>query len=351
MSDPIVRSKNPEVLEYCFGELEGLVTPTERFYVRNHFPVPQIDGKSWQLKVDGAVGKPLELTFDQIKSLPAKTLTSTLECAGNNRIFLSPPARGVQWELGGTSTAVWKGVSLADVLGLAELQPEAKEVILEGADSGEVKEEPKPNGPIHYARSLPIAKALDQDVLLVYEMNGEQLTPEHGFPLRAIVPGWYAMASVKWLRRIIASVQSFEGYFQTTDYAYWQWRDGHPVRVPITTMLVKAEIAYPRPNQTVERNQAMTLTGAAWAGERLIAKVEVSDDSGASWAQARLVGEPVRYAWQLWEHEWQSPPHPGKVTLMARATDDAGQTQPSAHDPDRDNYMINFCLPIAVEVK
>jgi DMSO/TMAO reductase YedYZ molybdopterin-dependent catalytic subunit len=351
MSDPIVLSDDPEVLEYPFNRLDGLITPNGRFYVRNHFAVPEIDSDSWRLKVEGAVDKPLELTLDDIKSMPTRTLTSTLECAGNNRIFLTPPVKGVKWELGGASTAAWTGISLADLLNLAGVQATAAEVILEGADCGEVKEEPKPPGPIHFARSLPIAKAMEKDVLLIYQMNGEQLSAKHGFPLRAIVAGWYAMASVKWLSRIIVSETSFGGYFQTTDYAFWQRQDGHPVRVPISRMLVKAEIAYPLPNQTVERNCRLTINGAAWAGERLVAKVEISQDGGASWSPAKLVGEPVRYAWQLWEYAWLTPSAPGKITLLARATDETGETQPLEHDPDRENYMFNFCLPVRLEVR
>jgi len=346
----IVLSLNPKVFEYPFNTLDKIITPNEQFYVRSHFPDPEIDIHSWRLSVEGCVSSPLQLSYDELLQMPARTVVSTLECAGNNRLFLIPPVEGVQWGLGGASTAEWTGVPLVAVLERAGIQPNAVDIILEGADSGEVELEPKPVGPIQYARSLPRAKALDPDVLLCYRMNGEELSVPHGYPLRAIVPGWYAMASVKWLKRITVSERRFGGYFQTTDYAFWQSHNALPTRVPISKMLVKAEISRPQLHETVPTNTEYHISGAAWVGESTIAKVEISTDNGETWAEAQLTGTPVRNAWQFFECLWRTPASPGVHTLLARATDENGNSQPMQHDPDHGPYMINHCLPITVEV-
>jgi len=346
----IIRSKDPQVEEFEFEALDGVITPNDKFYIRNHFPEPNISRDSWVLRVEGAIANPLELNYEALLKMPHATVKATLECAGNNRIFLNPPAKGVQWALGGASTAEWTGVCLADVLNQAGLKPEAVDVMFEGADCGPVELEPKPIGDIYYARSLPVSKALDPDVLLVFQMNGEELSVSHGFPLRVIVPGWYAMASVKWLNRIIVSDRPFNGYFQTTDYAFWEHRDGQPVRVPISNALVKAEIARPQMNEVIPQNTTYRIFGAGWVGEANLARVEVSTDDGHSWSEARLLGEAIRNAWRLWEFDWQTPSSPQTCKIMARATDDKGNTQAIKHDPDRGDYMINHCLPMVVKI-
>jgi len=196
-------------------------------------------------------------------------------------------------------------------------------------------------------------------VLLAYKMNGEDLAPEHGFPLRAIVTGWYAMASVKWLQRIIVTDRPFTGYYQTIHYAYWKrteyahWQRGEQVAelTPLTEMQVKAEIARPAEGETVPANTSVRVHGAAWACDAEIAKVELSTDGGATWKDTKLLGESNINAWRLWEFNWQTPSEPGKQTLVARATDSLDRTQPSHRDPDRGRYMINHLLPIEVEVK
>ena len=205
----ITRSAEPANLEMPFSSLEDFVTPNERFYVRCHFPIPEIDPAAWSLKVEGAVDRALELKLADLRALPQHTIMATMECAGNGRSFLQPKAKGVEWDLGAVGNANWTGVLLRDVLEQAGVRDDALEVILEGADRGEIKEPPRPAGEISYARSLPLAKALG-DVLLALELNGEPLTPSHGFPLRAVVPGWFGMASVKWLERILVSATPFQ---------------------------------------------------------------------------------------------------------------------------------------------
>ena len=194
----IVRSETPLNLEMPFSSLDSFITPTNSFYVRTHFPIPAIDRNAWWLHVEGEVEKPFGINYEQLMALQSVTAPATLECAGNNRNFLEPKVKGVQWHLGAVGTAEWTGVLLSALLDRAIPKPNACEVALEGADRGILEDPKSPPGEFKFARSIPLEKAC-RDVLLAYKMNGQDLPPEHGFPLRAIVPGWYAMASVKWL--------------------------------------------------------------------------------------------------------------------------------------------------------
>ena len=354
----IVRSESPLNLEMPFSMVDSFLTPTKSFYVRSHFPIPAIDRNAWWLHVEGEVEKPFAINYEELITLESVTIPATLECAGNSRNFLQPKVKGVQWHLGAVSTAEWTGVPLATLLDRAIPKPSAREVILEGADCGMLEDPKSPPGELKFARSIPLEKAR-RDVLLAYKMNSEDLPPEHGFPVRAIVPGWYAMASVKWLQRIIVSDGPFSGYYQTIDYAYWKrtdyghWQRGENIAelTPLTEMQVKAEIARPADGETVPAKTSVCVRGAAWACDAEIGKVELSTDGGATWNDATLLGESHSNAWRLWEFTWQTPSQPGKQTLMARATDSLGRTQPVLHDPDRGTYMINHLLPIEVEVR
>jgi DMSO/TMAO reductase YedYZ molybdopterin-dependent catalytic subunit len=187
--------------------------------------------------------------------------------------------------------------------------------------------------------------------LLAYKMNGRELPPEHGFPVRAIVPGWYAMASVKWLQRIIVTERPFMGYYQTIDYAYWERREAIAELTPLTEMQVKAQIAEPAEGDVVPANSSVRVHGAAWTSNGEITKVELSTDGGATWKDAMLLGEVKPNAWRLWELNWQTPAAPGTQTLIARATDSLGRTQPVHRDRDRGTYMINHLLPVTVQVR
>jgi DMSO/TMAO reductase YedYZ molybdopterin-dependent catalytic subunit len=212
----IVRSEEPLNLEMPFETVESFITPTESFYVRTHFPIPAIDRDAWWLHVEGEVEKPFAINYEELVSLESLTIPVTLECAGNNRNFLEPKVNGVQWGLGAVGTAEWTGVPLSVLLDRAVVRSNAREVILEGADHGMLDDPKSPPGELTFSRSVPLEKA-KRDVLLAYRMNDKDLPPEHGFPVRAIVPGWYAMASIKWLQRIIVSSDPFTGYYQTLD--------------------------------------------------------------------------------------------------------------------------------------
>jgi len=346
----IVRSEEPLNLEMPFKQLDGFITPTEAFYVRTHFPIPGIDKNKWRLRVEGEVEKSFEISYDELRKLESIRIPATLECAGNNRNFLEPKVKGVQWGLGAVGNAEWTGVPLSILLDRAGVKASAREVIFEGADEGPLEEPKRPSGHVRFARSIPLAKAR-ADVLLAYKMNDVDLTPEHGFPVRAIVPGWYAMASIKWLQRIIVTDTAFAGYYQTLDYSYWARGGDLAELVPLSEMQIKAEIARPVEGEIVPANSNVRVYGAAWTSDAEITKVEISIDGGGNWNEANLIGKPIRNAWRLWEFDWRTPAAAGKQTLLARAIDSRGRTQPVERDPDRGTYMINHLLPITVEIR
>ena len=345
----IVRGENPLNLEMPFETLEGFLTPTESFYVRTHFPIPSIDRDAWWLRIEGEVENSFAINYEELLELESVTIPATLECAGNNRSFLEPKVKGVQWGLGAVGTAEWTGVPLSILLDRAHAKTNGRQLVLEGADGGMLEDPKSPPGELKFARSIPVEKAR-ADVLLAYKMNGRELPPQHGFPVRAIVPGWYAMASVKWLQRIIVTEQPFTGYYQTIDYAYWERQKAIAELTPLTEMQVKAQIAEPAEGDVVSANSRVRVHGAAWTSNGEITKVELTTDGGATWTEANLLGESKPNAWRLWEFNWQTPTTPGRQTLIARATDSLGRTQPVQRDRDRGTYMINHLLPIEVEV-
>jgi len=346
----IVRSEDPLNLEMPFERLDSFITPIESFYVRTHFPIPAIDRDAWWLHVEGEVEKPFAINYEELLELESRTILATLECAGNNRNFLQPKVKGVQWGLGAIATAQWTGVALSILLDRAELKPGACEVILEGADGGRLDDPKAPPGELKFARSIPLRKA-HTDVLLAYKMNDADLPPQHGSPLRAIVPGWYAMASIKWLQRIIVTDRPFTGYYQTLDYAYWARRGDIAELVPLTEMQIKAEIAQPVEGEILPVNSKVRIHGAAWTSDGEITKVELSTDGGSTWSETNPIDKSMRHAWRRWEYSWHTPPKAGQATLIARATDSHGRSQPTERDPDRGTYMINHLLPITVEVR
>jgi len=346
----IVREKEPENLESPASVLQTFITPAEQFYVRNHFKQPEVTAEAWKLKVEGAVEHPFEMGYRDLLGMPSRTQVSMLECAGNGRVFLIPKENGAQWQSGGVGNAEWVGVPLGAVLEKAGLKSNAVDVVFEGADQGEIKDDPKSPGEIHFARSLPMAKARNGNVLLAYKMNGADLSPAHGFPVRVIVPGWYGMASVKWLARIVVTDKRFDGFFQSLQYSHWERSNGTPTLMPVTEMHVKASIVAPMLDEVVPASGAYKVRGQAWAGESSIAQVEVSTDGGQKWNKAQLTGPSVRYAWRLWEYDWQAPVR-GEYTLMARGTDAEGHTQPIERNKDHRSYEITHVLPIKVTVR
>jgi DMSO/TMAO reductase YedYZ molybdopterin-dependent catalytic subunit len=346
----IVRMQEPRNLETPPAGLAPWKTKTEHFYVRSHFAVPKLDIESYALRVTGHVEKELSLSFKELLGMPAVTKPLLLECAGNGRVFLTPQARGLQWGIGAVGNAEWTGVALGAVLERAKVKAGAVDVILVGKDSGTVADPATP-GAIHFDRSVPIAKAKRDEAILAVRMNGEPLTADHGAPVRAVIGGWYGMASVKWLTEIRIADRPYGGFFQTLDYSHWVRKPNErPELVPVTAVQPKAVIVRPGLSDAVAVGKEIQVSGKAWAGEKKVAKVEFSADGGKTWTVAKLGGEEQDFCWRDWSIAWK-PAEKGPARLVARCTDAAGNTQPEKRDPDRRTYMINHLLPVEVLVR
>jgi DMSO/TMAO reductase YedYZ molybdopterin-dependent catalytic subunit len=312
--------------------VKGVVTPNVDFFIRNHFRTPSISEEKWNLEISGMVAKPLKLSYSDLLLTSSVRRPLTLECAGN----LSGGA--------GVSTAVWSGVPLEALLKQAGVQAGATTVVFHGADSGEGEGVP-PN--THFARAIPLEKAIDPSTLLAYEMNGAPLPPEHGFPLRALVSGWYGMDSVKWLTHIEVSQESFKGYFQQERYVAV---NSNGERQTITRMRVNSKFLRPLNDEEI-RVKAYRIEGVAWAGEGRVSKVELRFDGGGAWQTAVLGESPVAMVWTPWSYAW-SIPRLGQITIEVRATDGEGNRQPLARDPVRkDDYELNTAHRISVRVR
>jgi DMSO/TMAO reductase YedYZ molybdopterin-dependent catalytic subunit len=337
----VLISSEPFNAEAPLQALQAPLTPTDQHYVRAHFPVPQPPGT---LAIEGLVDHPLRLSVADMHALAATTLSVTLECAGNGRLGLQPFPRGEPWGWGAVSTAAWTGVPLQLLLARAQPRPEGRFILFEGADHG-----PFASGPdIPYARSLAREEVerMGTDIILAYEMNGEPLPLEHGAPLRLIVPGWHAMASVKWLERIRVIPDAFSGEFQTHSYVY-RWPDG--TSQPVTTMQVRALVTDPLPGQALSRGKH-TIRGWAWSGEGIVTEVEVRIDDEDPWQPARLAVPVSRHAWQAWSLEWDAT-EAGRHLIRARASDSAGAVQPDRPAWNTLGYGNNAVQPHLVEVR
>ncbi len=336
------------------GALQSQITPTELFYVRNHWKgAPDIDTATYRLSVGGEVERPLNLSYDEILAMPQMRFQVTFECCGNGPVpeYWAKQTRSVMERVSGhgiMGNAEWAGVRLSHILEAAGVKPSAVEVMFEGADHGpdEVAADPPE---VTYERSLTLAKAMHPDTLLAYEMNGEPLKPLHGYPLRLVVPGWYGMNSVKWLVGIHVLDHSFDGFYQRERYRVINGPDSDTFYTYLNRMKVKSIISSPAPGEIVPVGSYM-VAGAAWSGEDQVVRVEVSTDGGATWADARLQPR-TGYSWYRWEHPWQ-PAAPGSYTLMSRATNDRGETQPMEFPNKWDGigYGNNMVFAHPVEV-
>ena len=322
----------------------GVVMPNARFYVRNHFPVPSLDAATWRLGVRGLVEQPLTLSLRDLQNMRSQTLVATLECAGNGRSFFDPPTPGEQWRLGAVSTAEWTGVPLADVLDRAVPSSSATTVVLRGTDTGIVERSPEP---VPFERGLSLDDARGSEALLAYAMNGEPLPLQHGYPLRVIVPGWYAVTSVKWLAEIELTDRPFDGFFQVDRYVFeWESDQGTTIE-PVRLQRVRSLITEPSEGAEVPLGDAV-IRGVAWSGAAPIGSVDVSID-GQPWQAATLVGERRRHRWQWWELITRFT-EPGPVTIRSRATDLAGRTQPERVEWNRLGYGGNAIQTVEVVV-
>jgi sulfane dehydrogenase subunit SoxC len=330
--------------------LEGLrydVTPVGMHYLLIHFDVPFVDPKTYALTVGGRVRNPLRLTLEDVKRRPALTIPVTMECSGNGRAHLSPRPISAPWREEAIGCAEWTGTPLGSILEEAGVLDDAVEIVFGGHDRG------IDDGVEHdYERSMPVEEAMRDEVLLAWGMNGYPLPPQHGAPLRLIVPQWYGMASVKWLKSITAVTEPFDGVQQTSKYLYKS--DADDPGLPITSKKPHALMAPPGIPDYLSRRRhvrpgPVTVEGRAWSG-LAVERVEFSADGGLTWDDADL-GEPLGpYAWVRWSYEWDAPP--GEHELCVRATDAAGGTQPlSAEEAwNYGGYGVNVVQRVRVTV-
>ncbi len=321
--------------------LMGDITPAGYFYVRNHHATPLIDMKTWRLKVEGnAVERPLELSFDDLLRLPSRSVICFVECAGNGRgffkEFMGRPAQGTQWHFGAIGVAEWTGVPLGVVLEMARVKKDVPKdilnVLIEGADDGKV------------SRPITVDKALEDDTLLAYTMNGEPIPPDHGFPVRAIVPGWVGINSVKWAARV--EVRDSKIDVRTTTRAYILEGPDYPDKPPLRLQTLKSAVALPWGGALSAGRRIVR--GFAWSPVGRIARVEYSLDRGATWRSAGLREPNIPRAWVRWEFEWEA--RPGDHIIMTRATDEKGNTQPASIPWNAQGYGYNVPVPHPIKV-
>jgi sulfite oxidase len=340
----ITLSPSPKDLEMPVEAFIDEITPVERFFVRCHTMIPQIKLPEWKLEIAGLVDHPLTLTLADLKKLPRLELVSVLECAGNGRNFYKPNVAGAQWRFGSVGNARWTGVRLKDVLEKAGVKPVATQLLLNGADLPLVKM-PK------FQRTLEVGKAMHPDTLLAWDMNGKPLTADHGFPLRVIAPGWASDSWVKWLTRIELLDHDFDGFWMKTAYR-------HPARnvapgtavdpkdmIPVTDLNVKSVIANPG---DWAAPGIIIVQGAAWSNTSPVAKVEISTDAGKTWSRANFTGKPTKYGFRKFTYTWRAAE--GQHTLMSRAANEAGQSQPFEPEWNPNGYLYNAAQPRPVRI-
>lgn len=339
-----VVTEQPANAETPLDLQRGIITPNDLFFMRNRFSFPEIDAPAWRLTVSGLVEHPLSLSYDDILSMPSRSFPATLECAGNGRSGMEPAPDGEPWEYGAVSTAEWTGVPLHLVLEAAGLSMGATAIVAEGQDRGTVSEA---RGQEPFARSLSLDKALHPDTLLAYTMNGEPLPVAHGFPIRLIVPGWYGMASVKWVTTLRAIDGPFDGFFQVDRYVMREPGSSVPPR-PVTQMGVRSIIATPRTGATAHIGTHL-VRGYAWSGAAPVTEIEISSDGGATWEPAEWTSGAARYAWRSWEWHWNAN-GPGTALLQSRARDAAGNEQPEQAPWNDLGYCNNAIQSVRVTV-
>ena len=333
-------------LEARLENMQGLITPNRLFFVRNNSASLDLDASNWRLSVEGdGVDEPMELTYDDIRSLPSRTMTSYLECAGNHRamfdLLKGQKSSGTQWMTGGVGNGEWVGASLADVLTLAGIHASAVSVLLVGLD------EESPEEGFRYV--MPVEKAMHPDTLLAYALNGEILPRDHGFPVRVIAPGWVGSANIKWLGRIVVSSEQM--WTRNNTASYTLIGDDYPPEGeskgrPVTTQVIKSALALPWPAELSPGRHR--INGYAHSPLREIERVEWSADSGRTWNDATLSGSQKDYSWARFEFVWDA--EPGERSIMTRATDVAGDTQPDSIPFNEKGYLFNQPVPHPIHV-
>jgi DMSO/TMAO reductase YedYZ molybdopterin-dependent catalytic subunit len=354
---PLIRlSARPPNYETPLSYFTSEFTPNDSFFVRYHLAgIPEeIDADHWKLKVRGeGVEKPFELSLSDLRSnFEQATIAAVCQCSGNRRGFSEPHVAGVQWGLGAVGNATWKGVRLKDVLGRANLRPETVEIVVNGADG------PVLDGTPDFVKSIPIDKALDENTVIAYEMNGAPLPHFNGFPVRLIVPGWTATYWMKHLDSIEASTKPFGGFWVKSAYRIPAGK--FPIirhflsqmtsaNEPITEMVVNSMITSPADGYTLHTGQAVEIRGLAWDGGYGIRSVDISVDGGATWREARLGNDAGRFAFRSFRFAFE-PSRVGKYQVMAKATNVAGQTQVDRLIFNPAGYHNNVMRPLSIDV-
>ncbi|MDP9295330.1 MAG: sulfite oxidase [Actinomycetota bacterium] len=322
------------------------VTPIGLHYLLIHYDVPVVDPGTWRLYVDGAVDRPLGLSLAELRSAPRVTAPVTMECAGNGRALLEPRAISQPWLLDAVGTAEWTGTPLGPLLEQAGIRPGAVEVLFTGLDRGiEGGEEQT------YARSLPLEEVRNGELILAYEANGVPLPPQHGFPIRLIVPGWYGMTSVKWLSRITALDAPHDGYQNRQSYRFRSEEEdeGTPVtRIEPRSLIVPPGIPDFLSRVRIVPPGDVVLHGRAWSGWGSIMRVEVSTDDAATWRDAAIAEAASPRAWVGWSFPWHAAE--GEHMLSSRATDETGRTQPTDAEWNLGGYANNSVQRMPVTV-
>ncbi|MBB6214166.1 DMSO/TMAO reductase YedYZ molybdopterin-dependent catalytic subunit [Anaerosolibacter carboniphilus] len=349
LSRPYLRTLSlmPENQETPIHFLKTWITPEKYFYRRNHFSYPMLSPHAFFLPITGEVKQTLIFPYCYLKSLSSKSVTMVLECSGNKRSRFSPRVYGEQWEDGAISQGVWKGVALRDLLNMSGLNSAAVEVVFEGYDYGKRTDM---EGIFHYARSLPMEKAMHQDTIIAYELNGKSIPYAQGGPFRLIIPQWYAMASVKWLKQITVIDHNFDGPFQTVDYIYYPHKEDDIGKKPVTNIKTDSIIQQPLSYTTLDTG-VHNINGIAWTGYGTITDVELSFDEGTTWKRAKLRKDTnQQYAWTFWEYQWNVEEE-GEYTIMCRAKDSTGGVQPLEAEWNRKGYGYNAVYTIKVKVE
>ena len=323
-----MHSERPLTASVTAEYLNDEVTPTSRHFIRNNLFTPDFDASKHLVEVTGLVERPLTLTLADLRSkFPEVSTQAMLECAGSGRTGFSPTPRGTPWPIsGGMSCSRWTGVRLADVLNAAGVRPNAVHVAFTGADFGALPTIPK------VARSVPVAKAMERHTLVAYGMNGSPLPKVHGYPLRVVVPSWAGSASIKWVSRIEVLDAPLKGPYMDESYRIPRVPVEPGGRMPPDPAMteawpVKSIVTHPAPNAAFTAGRPLLVAGKAWAGENDIARVELSFDEGRSWQRAELAPRGDKYAWRTFSYAY-TPRRSGYTTVLSRATDDAGSTQP-----------------------
>jgi len=345
MKDPMrVMTERPLNAETPVASLRSWITPNHLFFDRNQGAVPprRISLARWRLSVEGEVGIPLTLSFDEIRRLPKAIAADTLECSGNGRSLLAEKSAGNPWTVGGVGNAVWGGVWLKEVLNTAGLKTGAAHIAFEGFDK------PLGSAGVKFIRSIPLDKALST-TLLAYEMNGEPLPLKHGFPLRALALGWTGANCVKWLKRIVVLDRPYAGFFMDNVYRVFQKGQDPGTGEVVTGIKLKSIITQPVPGETLPAGTVVVL-GAAYAGETEVAGVEVTLDGGASWNPAEFIGPHEPFAWRQWQYLWRADAK-GGCLIMSRATDAQGRRQPMQAAWNSLGYGNNGVREHAVKVE